>query len=94
MAPVMFGDAGMSEIFRNHWNMPLRRLRPLVLLIILLEIMPATVEATPVTVPAGDITLTAELVAPQGAGPFPAVVMLHGCGGMLTPGLVWPSRPT
>src|SRR5947208_16610326 len=26
---------------------------------------------------------TAQLLRPQGAGPFPAVVALHGCGGLL-----------
>jgi dienelactone hydrolase len=30
------------------------------------------------------VTLTAELYKPQGDGPFPAVVLMHGCGG-LTP---------
>jgi dienelactone hydrolase len=29
------------------------------------------------------VTLSAMLFKPEGAGPFPAVVMLHGCGGML-----------
>ena len=30
------------------------------------------------------VRLAAVLFKPDGAGPFPAVVMLHGCGGMLT----------
>lgn len=30
------------------------------------------------------VTLQALLFKPPGAGPFPAVVLLHGCGGMLT----------
>ncbi len=29
-----------------------------------------------------DTTVTAYLLRPKGEGPFPAVVMLHGCGGM------------
>ncbi len=28
------------------------------------------------------VTLTADLNKPKGPGPFPAVVMLHGCGGI------------
>jgi poly(3-hydroxybutyrate) depolymerase len=28
-------------------------------------------------------TLTARLFKPEGSGPFAAVVMLHGCGGMV-----------
>ena len=30
------------------------------------------------------VTLSALLFRPTGAGPFPSVVMMHGCGGMLT----------
>ncbi|MHB8770621.1 MAG: dienelactone hydrolase family protein [Syntrophales bacterium] len=30
----------------------------------------------------GPLILTARLRKPEGAGPFPAVVLLHGCGGM------------
>ncbi len=29
----------------------------------------------------GQVLLTAQLFLPQGAGPFPAVVLMHGCGG-------------
>jgi len=29
----------------------------------------------------GQVMLTAQLFLPQGAGPFPAVVLMHGCGG-------------
>jgi dienelactone hydrolase len=38
--------------------------------------------AEPVSFPGKDITLTGELFRPQGVGPFPAVVALHGCGGL------------
>ncbi len=31
------------------------------------------------------VTLSAELIKPEGAGPFPAVVLLHGCGGLWKP---------
>ena len=29
----------------------------------------------------GQVLLTAQLYRPHGAGPFPAVVLMHGCGG-------------
>jgi dienelactone hydrolase len=38
--------------------------------------------AEPVEFPGKDTSLTAELLLPQGSGPFPAVVALHGCGGL------------
>lgn len=36
----------------------------------------------PVSLPAGDLELQGRLFMPAGAGPFPAIVMLHGCGGL------------
>ena len=38
----------------------------------------------PVDIPAGPITLHAQLYKPEGAGPFPVVIALHGCGGLST----------
>jgi dienelactone hydrolase len=35
-----------------------------------------------VDIPAGDVTLHGTLYRPDGDGPFPAVVALHGCGGL------------
>jgi dienelactone hydrolase len=40
-----------------------------------------------VRLPSRDATLTAALFRPDGAGPFPAVVALHGCGGLGREGL-------
>ncbi len=40
--------------------------------------------ADPVTIPSGDVALTSELLTPAGAGPFPLVLALHGCGGLYT----------
>lgn len=37
-----------------------------------------------VDIPAGPITLHAQLYKPDGAGPFPVVIALHGCGGLST----------
>ena len=33
-------------------------------------------------VPAGPVVLTGDLTLPNGPGPFPAVVLMHGCGGV------------
>ena len=40
--------------------------------------------AETVTIPAGTVALTSELLTPPGIGPFPVVVALHGCGGLYT----------
>lgn len=47
-------------------------------------ICPGVATAAPdqVDIPAGDLTLHAMLYRPEGAGPFPAVVALHDCGGL------------
>jgi len=48
--------------------------------------MPAKAVALPapqvVEFPSGNATLHAQLYKPQGAGPFPVVIALHGCGGL------------
>jgi dienelactone hydrolase len=36
-----------------------------------------------VQIPNGDATLKAVLFKPEGAGPFPAIVALHGCNGLM-----------
>src|SRR5215216_5385614 len=36
----------------------------------------------PVDIPANGLTLHAQLYKPEGAGPFPTVIALHGCGGL------------
>ena len=36
----------------------------------------------PVDIPASGLTLHAQLYKPQGDGPFPTVIALHGCGGL------------
>src|SRR5438552_4570126 len=37
-----------------------------------------------VEIPAGSTTLHAQLYKPEGSGPFPLVIALHGCGGLST----------
>jgi dienelactone hydrolase len=63
----------------------MRRLAALALLLTLA----AAVRAAPawplphqVEIPAGKITLRAQLYKPDGNGPFPVVIALHGCGGL------------
>ena len=36
----------------------------------------------PVDIPAGSAVLHAQLYKPEGSGPFPVVIALHGCGGL------------
>ena len=49
----------------------------------LLFLMPAlAVGQTPVTLPGPGVELRGILYRPAGAGPFPAVVLLHGCSGL------------
>ena len=39
------------------------------------------------------VTLSADLIKPEGAGPFPAVVLMHGCNGLWRPwGDLWAGR--
>ena len=40
----------------------------------------------------GDVTLTGYLAKPAGQGTFPAVVLLHGCGGFHSSMLTWADR--
>ena len=39
----------------------------------------------PVDIPSGGATLHAQLYRPDGNGPFPTVIALHGCGGLAGP---------
>lgn len=43
---------------------------------------PPDPNSTPVSIPGPDVPLNALLYRPDGPGPFPAVVALHGCGGL------------
>jgi dienelactone hydrolase len=45
---------------------------------------PALPSPSQVEIPAGNLTLHAELFKPDGEGPFPTVIALHGCGGLST----------
>jgi dienelactone hydrolase len=41
-----------------------------------------SLQGTTKTPSGGFVTLAGKLTKPQGEGPFPAVVLLHGCGGV------------
>jgi dienelactone hydrolase len=56
-------------------------MRRLALFLALVCAAPAYAQ-TRVDVPAGDVTLPGLLHRPEGAGPFPAIVAMHGCAGM------------
>src|ERR1700759_4522036 len=42
----------------------------------------ASVVPQSVDIPDGTVTLRAQLFKPEGNGPFPVVIALHGCGGL------------
>jgi dienelactone hydrolase len=63
------------------------RLRSAIVFLTLLAVaLPAKSASLPspqqVDIPAGSETLRAELYKPDGEGPFPTVIALHGCGGL------------
>lgn len=55
---------------------------PFLLLLIVLAGAARPSHAEQVAFPGADISLKGELFLPKGSGPFPAVVALHGCGGL------------
>jgi dienelactone hydrolase len=64
-------------------------MRPLAAIAVLaLLVLASTLKAAPallpqqVDVPSGSLTLHAQLFKPDGDGPFPTVIALHGCGGL------------
>src|SRR5262245_31055182 len=60
-----------------------RVITPVVALSVAALLTAGAAAAEDVEIPAGDVTLKAVLFRPEGAGPFPAVVGLHGCGGLI-----------
>src|SRR5262245_38792070 len=61
----------------------LRVITPVVALSVAALLTVGAAAAEDVEIPAGNVTLKAVLFRPEGAGPFPAVVGLHGCGGLI-----------
>ena len=57
------------------------QMRRRILAVVLMTVTPAAAETTVRFTNAEGVTIQARLLLPHGAGPFPAVVALHGCGG-------------
>lgn len=69
-----------------------RRAAALAVTVLLTSTGPLAAESVVLQV-APSLTVTAELTQPDGDGPFPAVVMLHGCSGPWKPwGDLWSGR--
>ncbi len=62
----------------------MRRLAVLALLLLVAPALALSSPAAPrqVEIPSGSVTLRAQLYKPDGDGPFPTVIALHGCGGL------------
>lgn len=65
-------------------------MRKIILLAVLLGLTGAALAAAPqaIDIPSEDAPLQALLYRPEGAGPFPAIVALHGCEGLRTTGRI------
>jgi dienelactone hydrolase len=84
----MLALAPWIAIFRRHfYSVHAMRLLPAIICISLFA-APFAAKAAPlpppqqVDIPLGSATLHAQLYKPDGAGPFPTVIALHGCGGL------------
>src|ERR1700743_1283310 len=53
-----------------------------VLMAVILPARAASPASQAVEIPSGTATLHAQLFKPEGEGPFPVVIALHGCGGL------------
>jgi dienelactone hydrolase len=64
----------------------MRPLAAIAVLALLVQALPLKAASAPspqqVDVPLGSLTLHAQLFKPDGDGPFPTVIALHGCGGL------------
>jgi dienelactone hydrolase len=78
-----------GALFSAHHNGPATAMRLLsaIAFLTLFAVAPAA-DAAPlaapqqVDIPSGSTTLHAQLYKPDGGGPFPVVIALHGCGGL------------
>jgi dienelactone hydrolase len=77
------------KAFNKHHHDPATKMRPLsaiaflTLFAVASSAAAASLEAPhQVDIPSGNAVLHAQLYKPEGAGPFPVVIALHGCGGL------------
>src|SRR4030088_2919828 len=79
-------DSANGRNFRRHsWAKPMRLLSILTALVLLTATFAAGAQpAVPqqVDIPSSGGVLHAQLFKPDGTGPFPTVIALHGCGGL------------
>ena len=61
---------------------PARGVMRLIFLSVLLVLFAVPLRAEPVSFLGDDVSLKGEIIKPDGPGPFPAVVAMHGCGGL------------
>ena len=77
---------GSPVSFTDDSDRPMRLPSAIAVLTLLAVALPATGASLPspqqVDIPSGTETLRAELYKPDGNGPFPTVIALHGCGGL------------
>jgi dienelactone hydrolase len=64
------------------WQSPMRLLLTVLLMMLLTSAAHAAPAPLAVEIPLASGTLHAQLYKPDGEGPFPAVIALHGCGGL------------
>src|SRR5215469_2363826 len=63
---------------------PFAAIAALALLVSALPVKATPPSSQQVDIPTGSLTLHAQLFKPDGDGPFPTVIALHGCGGLCT----------
>jgi len=83
---MLFFAGQIAQKLHDDLNRPMRLLSAIAFLTLLTVAVPATGASLPspqqVEIPSGGETLRAELYKPDGDGPFPTVIALHGCGGL------------
>jgi dienelactone hydrolase len=84
----MVAFAGWNAVFQHH-NAPVNMMRLFsAIVLVTLFAAPVAAEVMPsaapqqVDIPLGSGVLHAQLFKPEGNGPFPTVIALHGCGGL------------
>src|SRR5262245_56483603 len=83
--PLQTRNNGAKSLTKNHCAEPMRLKSAIALLTCLAVAWPAVaapVAPREVEIAEANLTLHAQLFKPDGDGPFPTVIALHGCGGL------------